>query len=159
MELLDFSLPGVTVTVEKELARSAASVWSLWTDQQRMSRWMGFANYQPKLGGRILLDQTAGATEDDPRMILFGRVTEIQERERLAFSWRGFMEDLRVWPADTLVTLDLTSKDGDSCTVRLTHTGFEAQEGWRDPLYRAYHHCWMRDSFFEQLGDQSGDTR
>jgi uncharacterized protein YndB with AHSA1/START domain len=156
MELIDFSRPGDTVVVERRLNVTVDAVWRLWTDAARMSRWMGFVNYQPQVGGRILLDQTAGATEADPRMIVFGRITELEAGRRLAFSWRGFMEDLRVWPADTLVELALEDAQ-NGCNVRLTHSGFSAQEGWREPLYSAYHHCWVREGFFQQLDSQLGE--
>lgn len=154
MELIDFSRPGDSVVVEVEIAKPAAAVWELWTDQARMSRWMGFVNYQPFLDGRILLDQTAGATAADPRMIIFGRVKELEAPRRLAFTWRGFMEDLRVWPADTVVALEVEGTD-EGCRVSLSHSGFAEQEGWSEPLYSAYHHCWLRARFFENLQGQT----
>jgi uncharacterized protein YndB with AHSA1/START domain len=150
MELIDFSRPGDTVIVERAIAAPPDKIWALWTDAKRMTAWMSFVNYQPRLGGRILLDQTAGATDADPRMIIFGRVAELAPQQRIAFSWRGFMEDLRVWPADTLVTLELRAA-ASGCTVRLSHSGFAAQEGWREPLYSAYHHCWVQGGFMERL--------
>jgi uncharacterized protein YndB with AHSA1/START domain len=152
----DLSTPGAEVVVERTIAALPAAVWRIVGDPEGMRRWLGMLNYQPRVGGRVLLDQTAGATEDAPRLIVYGRVTAYVPESEVTFTWCGFMESRSFWPADTLVSITLVP-EGDATVVRLTHSGFAALGGPEaQAFYRAYHHCWVQSGYMQRLDDYSG---
>jgi uncharacterized protein YndB with AHSA1/START domain len=148
----DLSRPLDEVRVERDLKASAARIWALWTSDAGMRRWMGFDLFQPRVRGRHLRDANAAGPED--RIIIWGRITELQEQSHIAMTWRVLRENGTVWPADTLLRLELEERGG-LCTVRLIHSGFAALGDTAEGNYKVYHHCWVQTNYLQQLGEQA----
>lgn len=97
------------------VATPAETIFSFWTDADRLVRWMGRrAEIEPSLGGLFIVDLTG----DD---IVFGRVVLIEPPNRLELAWGwGGEREPSIDPGSSRVELAL--KDGlTATTLRLTH--------------------------------------
>lgn len=151
----DRSLPPDSVCVERLVAATPAQIWRIWSSPAGMQRWLKVCLFQPRLGGRVLLDTS---TTGDNRIVVWGRVRELSEARRLSFGWRVLYENGAVWPADTLVSLDCEERSGGSL-VRLTHSGFAALGELAARSYSIYYHCWVETPFMQRLEAQTQKTQ
>ena len=131
-----------------EIRRTFASppqrVNEAWTDPKALTRWFGPSDdftvvvheLDLRVGGtyRIELRDPSGAAHTAT-----GTYRELRAPHRLAFTWRWAE---RPEMKDTLVTIDLTARDGGT-ELRLAHTQFESDEdrgnhekGWQGCLDR-----------------------
>jgi len=97
------------------IAAAAETIFSFWTDPDRLVRWMGRgAEIEPSLGGLFFVDLTG----DD---IVFGRVVLIEPPNRLELAWGwGGEREPSIDPGSSRV--ELTLEDGPAeTTLRLTH--------------------------------------
>lgn len=93
----------------------AETIFSFWTDPDRLVRWLGRrAEIEPSLGGLFIVDLTG----DD---IVFGRVVLIEPPNRLELAWGwGGEREPSIDPGSSRVALGL--EDGlTATTLRLTH--------------------------------------
>lgn len=148
---IDSSVGGITVEVSRSIRATPQRIWQVLGTEQGMREWMFMLRFQPRAGGRMLLD-VSGASEDE-RIIVYGRVLEIEEERSLRMSWRVLHEDGRLWPDWTEVAIRL-EPDGDTTLVRLLHSGFEKLAGFREQAYSVYHHCWVQAPYLQRLEEQ-----
>ncbi|MGP1397497.1 MAG: SRPBCC family protein [Inquilinaceae bacterium] len=120
-----------TGTLRREIFIEAAqaTVFSFFTDPDKMARWMGTSHQlDPKPGGIYLVEVNATHTAR-------GTFTEVTPNSRLVytFGWDG--ADAAVPAGSSLVELDLEPKDHGTL-VRMTHSGLPEPavaphtEGW-----------------------------
>ena len=146
----DLSQAEMSVEVERSIRATPERIWQVIGNADGMRSWMNMLNFQPKVGGRMLID-SSGASESD-RLLVFGRVLEIREPQLLRMSWRVLHEDGRLWPAATELSLIVNAED-DGCVVRLLHSGFEKLAGFGSQAYSVYHHCWVQTPYLQRLED------
>jgi uncharacterized protein YndB with AHSA1/START domain len=147
---IDRSADQFTVSVERSIAASPERIWEIIASGDGMRQWMNMLNFQPVANGRILLDSSGASAAE--RLIIYGRVLEITELERIRFSWRVLAEDGALWPDYTEVSLSLEPQ-ADATLVRLMHSGFEKLAEFRSQAYSVYHHCWVQTPYLERLGN------
>jgi uncharacterized protein YndB with AHSA1/START domain len=112
----------LVVRLARTINASPARVWEFVGTDTGMREWLGFKLYEPRLGGRTLID----TVHEGQRWIMYGAVTVFEAERELAFTWVEVDAGKRtVWPADTLVTVRLTPQ-GEATLVELLHSGFEA---------------------------------
>ncbi|MCB1220780.1 MAG: SRPBCC domain-containing protein [Planctomycetales bacterium] len=150
---IDESQDQYTVSVSRSIRATPERIWKVIGTAEGMRDWMYMLNWQPRLGGRMLLD-VSGASEAE-RIIVFGRVLEIEEARLVRMSWRVLHEDGRLWPDDTEVAISLEPESGGTL-VRLVHSGFERLAEHRSQAYSVYHHCWVQAAYLKRLDDQPG---
>ena len=92
---IDLSKPVDEVRVARLLRASPQRVWRVIASEAGMRQWMGMHLFQPEPGGRMLRDADAGPGE---RIIIWGRVTEVEPARRLAMTWRVKRESGWMWP-------------------------------------------------------------
>lgn len=118
---IDESQDQYTVSVSRSIRATPERIWKVIGTAEGMRDWMYMLNWQPRLGGRMLLD-VSGASEAE-RIIVFGRVLEIEEARLVRMSWRVLHEDGRLWPDDTEVaiswSLSRAARSCDWCTAAL----------------------------------------
>ena len=104
--------------VEREvsIAAPAKTIFSLLTDPQEVTRWMGLtAELDSRLGGIYRIDVTG-------QDIVSGSFVEISPFSKVVFTWGWESEDTLVTPGTSTVEITL-KEDGDSTLVRLRHSG------------------------------------
>lgn len=127
----------VSARIDRTYGVDIATMWSLWTDPDHLSRWFrpSLEDYGPTVasmelrpGGayRLEMVDAAGAVH-----AVAGTVVEVDEPTRLALTWR--------WDGaerESLVEVTLTDH-GDRTTVAIDHTRLESQaeadrhaQGW-----------------------------
>lgn len=151
---IDLSQPADEVRVARVLKASPARVWRVLASADGMQQWMGMQLFQAQLGGRLLLDTNAAGPDD--RIIIWGRVTELLEAQRLGMTWRVMREDGSAWPLDTLLCIELEPV-AEGCRVTLVHSGFAALGDGAEKSYQVYHHCWVETPCLRRLDEQSGE--
>ncbi len=149
---IDLSKPVDEVRVVRLLRASPQRVWRLIASEAGMRQWMGMHLFQPEPGGRMLRDADAGPGE---RIIIWGRVTELEAQQRLSMTWRVMRENGWMWPQDTLLSLELEPAES-GCRVTLVHCGFAALGESAAISYQVYHHCWVASGYMSSLDDQAG---
>lgn len=115
--------PGV---IERELRIAAApeTVFDLWTDPDRIVRWMGrTATIEARPGGTFRIDYNGSD-------IARGEILEIDRPRRLVLSWGWEAPDDATPSGASRVEVSL-EPDGDGTLLRLRHSGLapEAVEG------------------------------
>ncbi len=136
---------GVALAVEQtmRIAASRERVFELLTDAAQMGRWMPVTMFEPRIGGRV---------EFAPTAVAVGEVVAFEPPRLVAYTW-----DWRDRPlgARTEVRFEL-EEDGEGTTVRLTHTGFRAQER-REAHRRGWAHYGQRLKTVAEGGDPGPD--
>ncbi len=150
---IDNSREQFTVSVERSIRAEPARIWEVIATAEGMQRWMYMLLFQPRAGGRLLID-TSGASETQ-RLIVYGRVLEIEPPRIVRLSWRVLHEDGQLWPAQTEVAITLEPQ-GNATLVRLVHSGFEKLADFRGPAYSVYHHCWVQTPYLKRLEGNDG---
>jgi uncharacterized protein YndB with AHSA1/START domain len=149
----DLSVAHGTVAVERFIEASPQRIWQVIGTAEGMQQWLGLHLYQPKLGGRVLLD-TSGANEAQ-RIIVFGRITSFEPEQQVVFTWAQLTSDRKVWPVDTEVELKLEAGAGGTLT-RFTHRGFDRLDhALAQSAYSIYHHCWVECGYLSRLDELS----
>jgi uncharacterized protein YndB with AHSA1/START domain len=112
------------------IAATPETVWRLWTEADKLVRWMGrIATLEPRQGGAFRLDNGQGDFAS-------GQVLEADPPHRLVFTWGWENPDDPVQPGASTVEVTLEPA-GDGTRLRLRHTGLgEASrlghdEGWQ----------------------------
>lgn len=133
--------PSETSSLESEIRVEAEpeTVFSFFTDPEKLARWFGTAaTLDPRPGGIFLL-----TTPADPNVVE-GRYLEVVPHERVVFTWgwRSFgYGDPPVPPGASTVEVVLVP-DGEGTVVRVKHRGLPPQTvefhgaGWRHYLSR-----------------------
>ena len=123
------------VVCEIEVRAPAAAVFAMFTDPQRLVRWIGIrALLEPRPGGAFRFELVPGE-------FCSGRYVELVPHRRVVFTWGWESGALPVAPGATTVTVDLAERGGVT-HVRLTHSGLAAPmrplhaEGWDRYLAR-----------------------
>lgn len=100
---------------ERGIQSDVETIFSFWTDPDRLVRWMGRrAEIEASLGGLFIVDLTG----DD---IVFGRVVLIEPPHRLELAWGwGGEREPSIDPGSSRVALAL-QEGPSSTTLRLTH--------------------------------------
>lgn len=93
-------------------------VWRVVTDSDAMSEWLMPNDFEPRVGHRFQF-RTKPAPGFDG--VVHCEVLEVEEPERVAFTWRG-------GGIDTVVTIAL-SPQGSATKLVLEQTGFEGARG------------------------------
>ncbi|MCC7477400.1 SRPBCC domain-containing protein [bacterium] len=139
------------VRVSRLLKASPQRVWQVIASEAGMRQWMGLQLFQPQLDGRVLYDTNAGPGE---RIIIWGRVKELIQEQRISMSWRVMRENGWMWPQDTLLSLELEELAA-GCRVTLLHSGFAALGESAAVSYQVYHHCWVQTSYLQLLDSRA----
>ncbi len=109
---------------EVEIAASPETVWELLVDPEKTSTWWGrAASFDPRPGGKFLLEVTAASTAR-------GEFTEIDPPRRLAFTWgweKGGAGPELVPPGSSSVVIELVPTDTGTL-LRLVHWGLPSAE-------------------------------
>jgi uncharacterized protein YndB with AHSA1/START domain len=122
-----------TIEQRVRIAASPATVWSFWTDAERLCEWWASAaEVEARPGGVFRV------TMGDGGPVMLGEYVELQPHARLVFSFgweHAEMRDL-VPPGSTQVEVILTP-DGDYTEVLLRHSllpaaqAAEHAKGWQ----------------------------
>jgi len=136
---------GAALAVEQtmRIAASRERVFELLTDAAQIGRWMPVTMFEPRIGGQV---------EFAPTSVAVGEVIAFDPPHLVAYTW-----DWRDRPlgARTEVRFEL-EEDGEGTTVRLTHTGFRAQER-RETHRRGWAHYGRRLKTAAEGGDPGPD--
>jgi uncharacterized protein YndB with AHSA1/START domain len=112
-----------TLLVEREVVIDAPreTVWTCWTDPERLVRWMGrTASIDVRPGGAMRIEYGNGA-------VMLGHVLEVDRPRRLVFSW-GWEDPAEiVRPGASRVEVDLEEKP-EGTRVRVRHLDLPAAE-------------------------------
>jgi len=128
-----------TVTVRKTLRASREEVFDAWLDAEGMRTWMfpgpvthSEVKLEPRVGGQFEIVMSAPGIE----IVNRGEFRVLDRPARLQFTWISS----RWANQETLITIDLTSRDGH-CDLVLTHERFplehsaeQLQMGWGQML-------------------------
>jgi uncharacterized protein YndB with AHSA1/START domain len=126
------------VTSEIEVRASLEDVYAMFTDPERLVRWIGIrALIEPRPGGQFRFELVPGE-------FCSGRYVELDPPRRVVFTWGWESGALPVEPGSTTVSVDLTQA-GDVTRVHLTHSGLSA------PMRRLHADGWRR--FLARLSD------
>ncbi len=128
---------GDALGYEVEIAAPPATVWSFWTDPEKLVRWMGdIATLEPRPGGLFRLEYKSGD-------IARGEYVELDEPRRLVLTWGWEAEGDPTPPGSSRIEVDLEAANGGEATLlRLRHSGLPGasspghDEGWRHFLAR-----------------------
>ncbi|HEX2295728.1 MAG TPA: SRPBCC family protein [Actinomycetota bacterium] len=111
---------GEDLVVERRVGAPPATVFSYFADAERWMRWQGTdAEIELVEGGTWRVNVTGDGFAS-------GRVVEVVENRRVAFTW-GWEEGPPVAPGSTTVVIELFP-DGDGTLVRLTHKGLPDEQ-------------------------------
>ena len=109
-----------SLTIERRLAASPATVYRAWTDPAQIARWWGpnvgdtsRAEMDVRVGGRFKVVTDAA---DSDRHEVSGVYREVVPNRKLVFTWAWRTTPER----ESLVTIDITP-DGDATLLTLTH--------------------------------------
>ncbi len=117
--------------VEREVRIEAPpeTVFSFFTDPEKMTKWMGqSATLDPRPGGICRVDVNG-------ENIARGEYVEVVPHSRIVFTWGWEGDDSPLPPGASTVEVSLTP-DGDGTIVRLRHLGLSPEqrrahgEGW-----------------------------
>lgn len=122
-----------TTTLEQtvHIAASPATVWTFWTDPERVAEWWGDgAEVEPEPGGLFRVAMASGP-------VMRGAFTELDPPHRLVFTfgWEHNPPGDPLAPGSTTVEVTLRP-DGDGTELVLRHTEMPAanaaehQQGW-----------------------------
>jgi uncharacterized protein YndB with AHSA1/START domain len=122
-----------TVTIEQttRIAASPATVWTFWTQPERVTEWLGVtADVVAEPGGTFRVAMENGVT-------MRGEFTELDPPRRLAFTfgWEQNLPGEPLAPGSTLVEVTLTPDD-DGTVLVLRHFDMPAthaadhEKGW-----------------------------
>lgn len=125
-----------SLAIKRRLDASPATVFSAWTDPQKITRWFGpeggdvlHADTDVRTGGRYHI---VFRTEDGEEHDVSGVYREVVPNEKLQFTWMW-----RTMPErESLVTVAL-KRDGDGCVLTLTHEQF-----FDEPARDRHHAGW-----------------
>ena len=126
------------IRMSRTIRAGRQAVWDAWTQPEHMKKWACPApdgvksiDADLRVGGSFRLVMEV----PDGRFTAFGTYREVDEPNRLVYTWDWEEEDHRMGVA-TVVTVDFIEKD-DATEVVLTHAGFPAleakqghEEGW-----------------------------
>ena len=117
-----------SLQVKRHIGASPKAVYHAWTDRAQLSRWFAPSpdfdvvvhELDARTGGSYRIEMRA---PDGSSHVAVGEYRELEAPRRLTFTWRWEGSPM----ADTLVTVELTSKGGGTEVV-LTHTLFQSEE-------------------------------
>ena len=117
-----------SLQVKRQLGAPPGQVYRAWTDASHLARWFApspdFETVVHELdlraGGGYRIEMRH---PDDSSHVAVGEYRELEAPRRLTFTWRWEGSPM----SDTLVTVELLSKDGGTELV-LTHTLFQSEE-------------------------------
>jgi uncharacterized protein YndB with AHSA1/START domain len=115
---------------EIEIRAPAAAVYEMFTDPEKLVRWIGIrALLEPRPGGSFRFELLPGE-------FCSGRYVELVPGRRVVFTWGWESGAIPVEPGSSTVEVDLSEHDGVT-RLRLTHRGLDAavrpmhDDGWR----------------------------
>ena len=129
--------PQESEVLEREIrvAASPETVFSFFTDPEKMTRWKGkSATLDPRPGGIYRVDMNG-------RDIARGEYVEVVPHSRVVFTWGWEGEGSPLPPGSSTVEVTFIP-DGDGTIVRLRHLGLPADqrdahaEGWTHYMAR-----------------------
>lgn len=111
------------LTLETDLPHPPAVVWQALTDPEAIAEWMmPVHDFAPVIGRRFQLRAKPMPGWDG---VIEGKVLEVDEPHRLAYSWKG--SRMR---GTTTVRWTLTARaEGAGTHLRLDHQGFDGLSG------------------------------
>ena len=122
------------VQCEVRIAASPQTVYSFFTDPQKMLRWKGIAaELDPRPGGVYRVEMNSND-------VALGSYVELEPYSRIVIAW-GWEGNDEVPPGSSIVEVTLDA-DGDGTILRLTHRDLPApevekhNEGWTHYLAR-----------------------
>jgi uncharacterized protein YndB with AHSA1/START domain len=123
------------IEVERRIAAKPETVFSYFTDPEKMLRWMGVtADLDPKPGGIFRVNVTG-------KDIARGTYVEVTPHTRIVFTWGWEGSETRPGPGQSTVEA-LLAPDGDGTVLRIRHQGLTGEqrtghaEGWNHYLDR-----------------------
>jgi uncharacterized protein YndB with AHSA1/START domain len=123
------------VTQEVTINAPARAVYEMFTDPEKLARWIGIrAMLEPRPGGQFRFELLPGE-------FCSGRYVELDPPNRVVFTWGWESGAIPVEPGCTTVEVDLEETDGVT-RVRLVHSGLDEvtsplhADGWRRFLAR-----------------------
>lgn len=114
------------IVVDDVFPHAPDAIWRALTSGDLIGRWlMAPTGFAARVGQRFTFQTTPGGAWDG---VIHCEVTEVVERERLAYTWRSGHPGNRGYgaPLDTHVTWTLSAVDGGT-RLRLVHAGFDAE--------------------------------
>ena len=124
-----------TVVREIAIRAPAAAVYEMFTDPERLIRWIGIrALLEPRPGGAFRFELVPGE-------FCSGCYLELVPGRRVVFTWGWESGALPVAPGSSTVEVDLEERDGVT-HLRLTHRGLSPEmrpwhaDGWARYLDR-----------------------
>lgn len=111
-----------TIEQRIRIAASPATLWSFWTDAEKLCSWWGMsADVEAETGGLVRIVMGP----DGP--VMSGRYVDLDPFNRLVFTfgWEGNAHGTELAPGSTVVEVTFTSLGADTELV-LRHTGVPA---------------------------------
>ncbi len=109
---------GLMVRLEREFAAPLAVVWTLLTDPEELAIWLGEAQIDPVVGGKIQYNFEQG------KLIVDGVIQQLVPLETLEYTWHEGAEDA------SCVRFDLRPlADGTRTLLTVTHRQLAQGEG------------------------------
>jgi uncharacterized protein YndB with AHSA1/START domain len=104
------------IVVERTYNAPVEKVWKAITDKDQMKQWyFDLSDFKAEPGFEFQFE----GGEDDRRYLHLCKITEVVDRQKLAYSWR-----YDGYEGNSFVTFELFP-EGDKTRLRLTHTGLE----------------------------------
>jgi uncharacterized protein YndB with AHSA1/START domain len=136
--------------VEREvvIGARAETIFSFFTDPEKMMRWMGIeVELEPVPGGSYRVNVNG-------RDIARGEYREIEPPHRVVMTWGWEAEGNPVPPGSSTVEVTLTP-EGEGTRVRLRH--LDLPEGAQEPHAHGWEHYWERLAIAAAGGDPGPD--
>lgn len=112
------------VSREIRIEATRETVFSFFTDPEKMARWHGIsATLNPEPGGVFRVEIREGS-------FIRGAYLSVEPPERVSFSWGWEGDDPMIEPGGSTVEVELVNDDG-ATIVRLTHSGIPEGEARR----------------------------
>ncbi len=136
-----------TVRLPYHYDASPAEVFHAWTDKEAMTQWLAPSDQMTTIvdtldfrpGGKYRINMKGPDGSDN---IVIGEYIEIVENEKIVFSWEWEKSQMGAKNEQSLVTIELSSKNGGTDLV-LIHEKFlteksakSHEEGWQGCLVR-----------------------
>ena len=109
--------PTHSLVIEREMPHSPEKIWRALTEGKLIDEWLMKNDFQPVVGHRFQFRSTPVPNWDG---IIEGKVLEVEQNARLAYTWASM-------GMDSVVTWTLTPT-GSGTHVRMEHAGFPSQE-------------------------------
>lgn len=125
---------GQTIVLEKKISVSIEEAWKLWTDPEKLTKWLTVAaKVEPQVGG--LYELFWDPDHPEQNSTLGCKILEMESNKMISFEWKGpvpFADIMNVYPLPTWVRITLSTVGKDQTAIRLEHFGWKSGSHWNE---------------------------